>query len=268
MGRHLTLAAMIDLHCHVLPGIDDGPGTLDESVAMARVAAEQGTRTIVATPHVNTRFPNRAAEIADAVAAVNERLREDGVALEVLPGAEIALTGLEELDDDDLAAIGLGGSRWLLMECPFTLAIEGFAAAVRGLQGRGYGVVLAHPERCSGFHRHRELLAALVEEGTLTSITASSLTGAFGREPRRMAFDMFHSELVHNVASDAHDASQRSPELFEPISRAGLTGDQLEWLTRDVPAALIAGADPPPRPAGAPLPEPDPRGWRRLLRRA
>jgi protein-tyrosine phosphatase len=258
---------MIDLHCHVLPAVDDGPATMEESVQLARAAAEQGTTTIVATPHVNVRFPNRAAGIAAAVDAVNERLRDEDVALEVRPGAEIAFTGLEQLSDGELAALGLGGGRWLLIECPFTVAIDGFAAAVRELQAGDHGVVLAHPERCSGFHRHRDVLAALVEEGALTSITASSLTGDFGREPRRMAFDMLHGGLVHNVASDAHDPSYRSPELSAPLERAGLTA-QLGWLTGDVPAAILAGADPPPRPEGELPQDPDQRGWRRLLRRA
>ena len=114
---------MIDLHCHVLAGVDDGPATLAESVAMARAAAAQGTRTIVATPHVNARFPNRAAQIAAGVAQLNASLREAGVELEVLPGAEIAMTVLDQLDGGELESLGLGGGRWLLIECPFTLAV-------------------------------------------------------------------------------------------------------------------------------------------------
>jgi protein-tyrosine phosphatase len=258
---------MIDLHCHVLPGIDDGPATLEESVAMARVAAQQGTRTIVATPHVNLRFPNRAPEIADAVEALNRRLRSDGVELEVRQGAEIALVGLHQLGDGELAALGLGANRWLLIECPFTVAIEAFAAAIRKLQELGHSIVLAHPERSAGFHRQRDVLAALVDEGVLTSITASSLIGGFGREPRRMAFEMLSHGLVHNVASDAHDPIHRSPQLAAPLASVGLQ-NQLEWLTEAVPAAILAGSDPPPRPEGEPIVDPEARGWRRLLRRA
>lgn len=258
---------MIDLHCHVLPGIDDGPQTMEETLALARVAAEQGTTTIVATPHVNVRFPNRADEIAAAVEAVNERLRAHDVGLDVRAGAEIAITGLEQLSDGDLAALALGGGRWLLMECPFTLAIEGFATAVRRLQAGGHPVVLAHPERCSGFHRRPDLLAELVEDGALTSVTASSLTGGFGREARRAAFDMLKAGLVHNVASDAHDAISRPPDLYEPIERAGLSA-QLAWLTVDVPAAILSGDEIPPRPDAGLATDSAQRGWRRLLRRA
>lgn len=231
---------------------------------MARVAAEQGTHTIVATPHVNHRYPNRAPAIAAAVDALNERLRADGVPLEVRAGAEIAMTSLEELGEDELAALTLGGGSWLLLECPFTLAIDGFAALVRDLRYHGHDVVLAHPERCSGFQRRRDLLEDLVENGVLTSITAGSLIGGFGKTVRRMAYDMLAAGLVHNVASDAHDPSYRSPQLAGPVNRAGL-GSQLDWLTDAVPAAILAGTRPPPSPPREAEPSVAAPGWRRWL---
>jgi protein-tyrosine phosphatase len=239
---------VIDMHCHVLPGIDDGPATIEESVALARVAAAQGTRTIVATPHVNHRFPNRAAEIAERVRELNDCLRAAEIELEVKPGAEIAMTSLDELDADELAALTLGGGRWLLLECPFTLAIDGFAGAARELQAAGHRVVLAHPERCHGFQRRRELLEGLVAGGCLVSITAGALVGSFGGESRKMAMGLVRDGLVHNVASDAHDPHHRPPELAEPLKRAGL-GAEAEWLADGVPAAILAGTELPPRPA-------------------
>lgn len=261
---------MIDLHCHVLAGIDDGPETLEGSVALARAAAAQGTRTIVATPHVNTRFQNRADAIAAAVGALNARLAEERVAVEVRPGAEIAMTSLSDLGREQLAALALGGDggRWLLIESPFTLAIDPFLAAVRGLQDTGHGVVLAHPERCAGFQHRPELVEGLVRDGALVSITAGSLVGDFGREPRKLALALVGHGLVHNVASDAHDAQQRPPSLAAPIRQAGIE-PQLGWLTDAVPAAILAGEDLPRREsATATAPEPsEPGGWRRLLRR-
>jgi protein-tyrosine phosphatase len=262
LGEASNVDAVIDLHCHVLPGIDDGPATIEESVAMARVAAEQGTRTIVATPHVNTRYPNRAPAITAAVEALNERLRADDVSLEVRAGAEIAMTSLDELSDDELAALTLGGGSWLLLECPFTLAIDGFAALVRDLRHKGHDVVLAHPERCTGFHRRRDLLEDLVEVGVLTSITAGSLIGGFGKPVRRMAFDMVAAGLVHNVASDAHDPNHRSPQLAGPVNRAGLRS-QLDWLTNAVPAAILASTSPPPPPPREAESAGEEQGWRR-----
>jgi protein-tyrosine phosphatase len=258
---------VIDLHCHVLPGIDDGPATIGESVVLARVAAAQGTRTIVATPHVNHRFPNRAAEIAERVHELNERLGAAEIELEVKPGAEIAMTSLDELDAAELRALALGGGRWLLLECPFTLAIEGFAAAARQLQADGHRVVLAHPERCQGFHRRRELLESLVAEGCLVSITAGSLVGSFGGVNQKMAMDLVRDGLVHNVSSDAHDPHHRTPEIAEPLKRAGL-GAEAEWFADRVPAAILAGTELPPRPAAPPAErELRPRRWWQLGRR-
>lgn len=245
---------MIDLHCHALPGIDDGPATLAESIALVRAAAAQGTRTIVATPHVNTRFPNRAGVIARAVKELNEALAQAGVAVEIRPGAEIAMTALDQLDDADLTALALGGEGGtaLLIECPFTPAVQGFAGAVTRLQERGRRIVLAHPERCAGFQLHPELLAQLIADGALASVTAASVAGRFGREARRLALEMLDAGLVHNFASDGHDGAGRPPAIAEPLRAAGL-GEQLEWLTELVPAAILAGAPLPPRPDG---PEP------------
>ena len=241
---------MIDLHCHVLPGIDDGPATLRESVELARAAAAQGTRVIVATPHVNARFANRAAAIAAAVARLNQALGDAGVELTVRPGAELAMTSLYELDADELAALALGGAggRWLRLECPFTVAIEGFVGVVGELQRLGHRILLAHPERCNGFQRQPQRLAGLVEAGALASVTASSFDGRFGRDAHRLALAMVEHDLVHNVASDAHDSHRRPPELAAPLLRAGLEG-QLDWLTSAIPAAILAGDDAmPPRP--------------------
>jgi len=100
---------MIDLHCHVLPGIDDGPETLEESVALARVAVDAGIDTLVATPHVNSRTPNDSATIARLVDTLNQRLDEEHVDLEVLPGGEIAISHLAEIEPQELSRLGLGG---------------------------------------------------------------------------------------------------------------------------------------------------------------
>ena len=138
---------MIDLHCHVLPGIDDGPETLEGSVALARTAAAAGMRTLVATPHVSRRYPNKAETIARLVAELNARLSAEGVALEVRPGAEIAMTRLADVESAQLAPLSLGGGEWLLMEPPFTPVASNLDAILLDLQGQGHRVLLAHPER-------------------------------------------------------------------------------------------------------------------------
>ena len=253
-------AAVIDLHCHVLPGIDDGPESIEGSIALARAAAEAGIETLVATPHVDARYGNRAERIAGLLGPVNERLIEEGIAIEVLAGAEIAATHLAELPHAELDRLGLGGSRTLLIEFPFNPVIRGLPEAVRGLQRDGHRIVLAHPERCPAFHRDRATLHGLADSGVLMSITAGSLIGRFGNEVRRVALELVREGLIHNVTSDAHDEVRRRPGLREELRRCKLEA-LTEWLTELVPAAILADAPIPPRPL-------DTTGGRRsLLRR-
>ena len=238
---------MIDLHCHVLAGIDDGPQTLEDSLAIARAAAAAGTRTLVATSHVSWEYPNRAETIARLVDELNRRLEGERLAVEVRPGAEIAMTRLPDTPPEELSRLTLGGGRWLLVEPPFTLVSTGLDALIAGVRNRGFQVVLAHPERCPAFHRDRSMLEALVRSGVLASVTAGSLDGRFGTAVRRFSLDLVRDELVHNVASDAHDARSRPPTIAAELERAGL-GTLTHWLTQAVPGAILGGGEIPPRP--------------------
>jgi protein-tyrosine phosphatase len=262
---------VIDLHCHVLAGIDDGPETIEGSVALARAAADRGIRTIVATPHVSWRYKNDSATIARLVEETNNAIAAAGVTLNVLAGAEIAMTRAAELPAEELSALALGGGSWLLVEPPFASDASGLDTLVFQLLDEGHDVVLAHPERCPAFHRDPQMLESLVNSGVLTSITAGSLVGRFGGGVRRFALGLIDAELVHNVASDAHDSTQRAPGMAEECKQAGLEG-LTEWLTEGVPAAILAGEDSlPPRPMIAFAGDMEPRGswWRRgPLRRA
>ena len=238
---------MIDLHCHVLPGIDDGPQTIEESLAMTRVAAEAGTEIIVATPHVNRRYENRAAEIGPLVEELNGRLEEEGLDLEVRAGAEVALVGAALLDRDELVSLRLGGGPWLLVEPPTAAVEDDVQAGVMALVEDGHRVLLAHPERCPAFRSDPGILAALVGEGVIASVTTASLRGHFGEEVARFATELLRSELVHNVASDAHHHELRPPTMAGELERAGL-GTIAEWFTVRVPGAILEGAEIPQRP--------------------
>jgi protein-tyrosine phosphatase len=241
---------VIDLHCHVLPGIDDGPDTVEGSVALARTAAALGMRTLVATSHVSRRYPNRADTIARLVAELNARLSTEAVALEVRPGAEIAMTRLADIESAQLARLGLGGGPWLLIEPPFTPVASNLDAILLDLQRQGHPILLAHPERCLAFHRNPTMLGSLVRAGILTSITAGSLVGRFGNPVRRFALDLAREGMIHNVASDAHDPASRPPGIATELDQAGL-GPLTDWLTRAVPAAILSGEELPPRPTVA-----------------
>jgi protein-tyrosine phosphatase len=253
---------MIDLHCHVLPGIDDGPPTIDGSLALARAAAAAGMQTLVATPHVSARYPNRVETIAPLIAELNERLAVDGVALDVRIGAELAITQLGEIEPSQLWGLTLGGGEWLLVEPPFTPLAGALDLLVLDLQQHGHRVVLAHPERCPAFHRDPEMLGSLVRDGVLTSITAGSLVGRFGRTVRRFALKLVEEGLAHNVASDAHDLSARPPGIRAELKQAGLA-PLAEWFTEAVPAAILGGQEIPARPpVTLPLVGHGPRLWR------
>jgi protein-tyrosine phosphatase len=259
---------VIDLHCHVLPGVDDGPADMDESVALARVAEAVGIHTLVATSHVSFDVRLTPEVVARGVAAVNARLEAEGVGVGVRPGGEVAVAYGMRLDDAQLAGLRLGGGPWLLAECPLERVATGFDSALRALAARGHRLVLAHPERSPAIRRDPAMLRALVGEGMLSSITAGSLVGRFGAEVREFALRLLEEGLVHNVTSDAHHAVRRPPGLRAALFAAaeelpGLEG-QIDWLTVDVPAAVLAGRDVPPRPVDLPR-RPQPR--RGLLRR-
>jgi protein-tyrosine phosphatase len=245
---------VIDLHCHVLAGVDDGPANLQESLELARVATTAGVTTLVATPHVSSRYMNGSEVIRDAVTALRDALAAARIELELRAGAEIAIARLGELSDDELRALRLGDGPWLLIEAPLTPAAGGLEAVLGGLRRRGQEIVLAHPERSPIFLRDPRRLSAIVAEGILCSITASSLVGAFGREVQSFALALARDGLVHNVASDAHDAVRRPPVIRSDIIAASARVRELsarvEWLTDEMPRAILAGEALPSQPGG------------------
>lgn len=254
---------MIDLHCHVLPGIDDGPETIEDSLALARASASLGTRVIVATPHVSWHYPTEASTIVRLTDELNERLRLEEIALEVRAGAEIAMTRVSEIDAEEIELLRLGGGPWVLLEPPFSPIVTGIEQMVGSLQYADHRVLLAHPERCPAFQRNPEMVETLVRGGALTSITAGSLTGRFGGTVHRFTRHLVEKRLVHNVASDAHDTLKRPPGIAAELAEAGLE-KLTDWLTREVPAAILAGEAIPTAPAVPPATR---LGGRRLRRR-
>ena len=176
------------------------------------------------------RYDNDSATIARLVEETNAAFADTGVGVTVLAGAEIAMTRAADLAAEELSALTLGGGPWLLIECPFTSVAIGLDTLILELEEPGHRIVLAHPERCPAFHRDPRMLESLVRGGVLTSITAGSLVGRFGGTVKRFALGLLDAELVHNVASDAHDPEQRRPGMAEELREAGL-GGLAEWLT-------------------------------------
>jgi len=259
---------MIDLHCHILPGIDDGPGTIEEAVELIRAAADAGVTTMVATPHVSSRYQNDAKSIADGVAAVKSRLLREGITLDVRPGAEIAIPRISDIGLEALDDLRLDGGDWLLIESPFKTPVEALPDVLAALQRHGHRLILAHPERCPGFHRRPDVLEALVrDQEMLSSVTAGSLIGQFGRDVQRFVLWMAEHGLIQNVASDAHDCVRRPPGIAEAMEQSGL-GAHIELLTQTIPDAILTGAAIPSTPASLLAHRPTRRPWRRAPRPA
>lgn len=251
---------MIDLHSHILPGLDDGARDLDESLGLARAAVADGIRVIAATPHVREDYPTSADAMERGVSELRLALELHAIPLDVLTGGEIALEELPGLSIDDKHRFGLGGNpHVLLLETPYVGWPLAFTTVVARLVDEGITPVIAHPERNGEVQEDPQKLARLVEAGALVQITAASLDGRLGRPVRHCAQRLLEAELAHLLASDAHGAGVRDIGLA--AARDAVGSDPLgHWLTQGVPAAIVAGDTLPPRP-------PAPRKRRRWLPR-
>jgi protein-tyrosine phosphatase len=243
---------MLDLHTHILPGIDDGPPDMQTALAMARISAWSGTTRLVATPHVDDRYRPSPADVVAAVLALRTELKRNRIDLALATGAEVALTHARVLDDATLAGYTLAGAGTLLVECPLSPIVRWGDELVVALRDRGFRILLAHPERCPAFQREPRRLEGLVAEGCLCSITAGALHGQFGRSAQKLAQRLVRDGLAHDVASDAHDAGGRAPDLagtFDGSARElRIDPETADWLTRLAPAAILAGEPLPDRP--------------------
>jgi protein-tyrosine phosphatase len=205
---------MVDIHCHLLPGIDDGAANLEVSVEMARMAVEDGIRTVVVTPHQLGNFSqNTGSEIRSATAALQTELRSRGINLQLLPGADV------RIEDNLLARIEVGEvvslgdhRKHILLELPHELyfPLEPLLTTLERSKMQG---ILSHPERNQGILREKELVRSLVEAGCLMQITAGSLVGSFGGVCQEFCRWMLRQGLVHFVATDAHGIKRRRPHL-------------------------------------------------------
>jgi protein-tyrosine phosphatase len=241
---------MIDLHSHILPGLDDGPSTLDDALDIARSAVADGTDVIAATPHVREDYPTTAVAMANGVIALRRALERENIELTVLPGGEISLEQLDRLGPDELRRFSLAGNRsYLLLETPYTDWPLSFGEIVFRLSAAGITPVIAHPERNGAVQQDIECVAELVRAGALVQVTAASLDGRLGSRTRACARKLIDEELVHLLGSDVHSPGLREVGLSR--ARAAVGDEQLaRWLTEDVPAAIVEDEPLPPRPQG------------------
>lgn len=247
---------MIDLHSHVLPGLDDGAEDLDEAVAMCRAAAEDGTRVLAATPHVRDDYPTTPDQMERALAAVRAAA---GDSVRLVGGGEIDLAQLAR-PRDELARFALAGNRkYLLVETPYGGWPLDLAEKLFRLLAEGITPVLAHPERNAEVQQRPELLEPIVAGGTLVQLTAASIDGRMGARARSCAATLLDRSLAHLLASDAHAPSVRAIGMGAAVEALG---DEAlaRWLTVGVPGAILEDEQLPPRPRSA-------RPRRRFFRR-
>jgi protein-tyrosine phosphatase len=238
---------IIDLHAHVLPGVDDGPDTIEECVAAVAAAAAAGVSMLAATPHVRSDYPTTVAEMERHVGELAERVAASGLATSILTGAELSLEAAASTPDAELLRFGLGGSGSILIEFPYDGWPPGLARELERLQARGFRPVLAHPERNAEVQAAPGRLNALVEDGVLVQLTASSVAGTAGQRTQATALRLLELRLAHMLASDMHGAIRGATDFQGAAER--LRDPRLtRWLTHDVPSAVIAGDDIPIRP--------------------
>lgn len=261
---------MIDLHCHMLPGIDDGPTSLEVSLAMARCAVADGIRFTACTPHIYPGlYENDRAGIEAAAAAFREALAEAGIPLQIGVGADTHLA-------PDLAGGIRGGrvptlcgSRYFLLEPPHHVAPPRFQDSVFNLLAAGFVPVITHPERLTWIEDHYPVFLELVKQGAWMQITAGSVTGRFGKRPQYWAERMLDEKQVHILATDSHHIDKRPPLLAEGRDAAArrVGAEEAHHMVVTRPQGILDDAAPGSLP---PLPEPPesrPNGgwWRRLV---
>ncbi|MCU0594280.1 MAG: hypothetical protein MUC98_02295 [Desulfobacterota bacterium] len=237
---------MIDLHCHILPGLDDGSSSAEESLAMARLALEDGIHTIVATPHTSDGvYDVPLAEIIRSVGSFRELLRSSGLALKICVGADIHLCpGMtEKIRKGELGTLNDTG-KYVLLELPPQTLPSGVREEIFSLKMAGITPIITHPERHPAILRDMNLLYDFIVMGALSQITAMSLTGEFGQGVRGCSQELLKHRLVHVIATDAHSAENRPPLLSRAAHEAAeLTGsDSLAAsLVEGLPAKILAG---------------------------
>jgi protein-tyrosine phosphatase len=207
---------MIDLHCHILPNVDDGAKDLAESVEMAKQAVRQGIKTIIATPHHrNEKYENHGQTIFRQVEEFNRVLKSENLDLTVLPGQETRIFGemVEGLVSGEILPLNQG--KYMFVELPSGHVPRYTGQLLFDIQLKGFVPVIVHPERNQEIVENPEVLYQLVKKGALTQVTASSVSGHFGKSIKKFSLQLIEANLTHFVASDAHNTSSRGFKMVE-----------------------------------------------------
>jgi protein-tyrosine phosphatase len=242
---------MIDIHCHALPGVDDGAKTFEVAVEMCRMAARDGITHLVVTPHCNYRYPydpqGNRAKLSDLQAATGSEPC-------LLLGCDFHLS-VENVDrvPKEGRIFSINGTQYLLVEFQDLFIPEQMDNVLFDIDMAGFTPILTHPERNAVFKRKPELLLRWVNRGYLAQVTAMSLLGGFGSTAETLVSGWLEQNLIHFFATDAHDLTHRPPTLSSAYQRVvGLRGEEeADRIFVKNPEAVINGRPLPPGPAPA-----------------
>ncbi len=238
---------MIDIHTHILPSIDDGPETIEESIENCKIAAKDGIKKIVATPHSREGvYESKSDKILKTVDVLNQKLKENQIDIEILPGSEVHIHEgmVENVESGEVLTINNSG-KFILFELPFVFVPPGTDKFVFNLKSNGIVPIIAHAERISAFQKNPELVGQLVKIGALVQVNAPALTGRAGPIEKECAELLLKNKWVHFIASDVHSLTGRPPILSKAVeSAAKIVGEEeARALVCHNPEQIINGLD-------------------------
>jgi protein-tyrosine phosphatase len=249
-GKEKRLPTMIDIHAHILPGVDDGAKNWEQSLQMARLAVEDGITVMVATPHL---FKKRGVDLSQCntrevilqhVAQMKNKLYEEKIPLEILPGCDFPLSfeSLKFLDEGKALTVN-DANRYLLLELPDMALPPAIEEICFHLQSKGITPIITHPERHIIIQEMPYKLKRLVDLGCLVQMTGNSLTGWFGKRVKKISRQLIKLGYIHLLATDTHDPKRRPPVLSEAVTELSrLVGERrAQAMVNDIPQKIIAG---------------------------
>lgn len=237
---------MIDIHCHILPGVDDGAADFTESLQMAQKAQEEGIKKIIATPHhQNGKYNNYKKDILQKVNELNDYLQIEGIRVQILSGQETRIYGemVEDYENGEILTLA-NISNYVFVELPSGHVPRYTEQLLFDLQMKGLAPVIVHPERNAELIEQPDKLYKFVKNGAATQITAASYSGYFGKKIQKFTADLIQANLTHFIASDAHNTTSRGfkmEEAYELVKKE--FGTDLLFMFMDNAEAIVEGQD-------------------------
>ncbi|PLT31778.1 tyrosine-protein phosphatase [Peribacillus deserti] len=236
---------MIDLHSHILPGVDDGANSIEESLELARLAVKEGIQTLYATPHhKNGSYVNERKSILKASESLNKVMQDEKIPLKIMPGQEVRIYGeiAEDVEKAELLLIGTQHGQYLLVELPSGHVPRYTERVLFDIQLLGITPIIVHPERNAEIIERPDILFNLVDKGALTQVTASSVTGYFGKKIKKFSHDLISANLTHFIASDAHNTKSRSFNMIQTYDEIEKEyGIDMIYLFKENAEAVLLG---------------------------